>query len=173
MYMSFINIEIKARCENTEAVEKVLLQMQAKFIGEDRQLDTYFSVEEGRLKLREGNIENSLIFYHRPDTAGPKKSDISMYRADDLTALKAVLLDALPVKVVVDKRRRIYFIENVKFHLDEVKGLGKFVEIEAIDYEGEIGESRLREQVDFYMDLFNIRQEDLLERSYSDMLQRH
>ena len=146
--MSFINVEIKARCEDTQAAEQVLKQQQAKFVGEDHQVDTYFSVKEGRLKLRTGTIENALIFYQRPDQAGPKKSNISLYHADDLTSLQKVLEAALAVKVVVDKRRRIYFIDNVKFHLDQVKGLGSFVEIEAIDYEGKLGEKHLRRQVD-------------------------
>ena len=33
-------------------------------------------------------------------------------------------------KAVVDKRRKIYFIGNVKFHFDTVDGLGTFVEVE-------------------------------------------
>lgn len=168
--MSFINVEIKARCENTQAVEKVLKQHQAKYIGEDHQVDTYFEVREGRLKLRSGNIENALIYYRRPDQAGPKKSDISLYRADDLADLRDVLREALPVKVVVDKRRRIYFIDNVKFHIDQVEGLGSFVEIEAIDYEGKLGEEQLRKQVDHYRALLNISNDDLREGSYSDLL---
>jgi len=168
--MSFINVEIKARCENTQAVEQVLKEHQAKFIGEDHQVDTYFDVEKGRLKLRTGNIENALIYYQRPNQAGPKKSDISLYQAKDLSALQNVLQEALSVKVIVDKRRRIYFIENVKFHIDQVAGLGSFVEIEAIDYKGKLGEAKLREQVDRYLQLLHIRPGDLLECSYSDLL---
>lgn len=171
--MSFINVEIKAHCEDTQAAEQVLKQQQAKFVGEDHQVDTYFPVKEGRLKLRTGKIENALIFYQRPNQAGPKRSDISLYQAEDLSGLLSVLEAALSVKVVVDKRRRIYFIDNVKFHLDEVEGLGSFVEIEAIDYEGKLGEKYLRQQVDEFKELLKISSEDLLERSYSDMLSTH
>ncbi len=66
--------------------------------------------------------------------------------------------------------REIYFIENVKFHLDEVKGLGTFVEIEAIDSDGSIGKEKLLEQCNFYLQAFEIKDEDLLEKSYSDMV---
>lgn len=170
--MSFINVEIKARCENTEAIEKVLLQKQAKFIGEDHQVDTYYEVAEGRLKMRTGNIENSLIFYQRPNTAGPKKSDISMYQDKDLSVLKTVLDKALSIWVVVDKQRRIFFVDNVKFHLDRVTNLGTFMEIEAIDRDGSLGADYLRAQVDEYMQLFGIAAQDLQENSYSDMLAR-
>jgi predicted adenylyl cyclase CyaB len=170
--MSFINVEIKARCENTQAIEQVLKEHQAKYIGEDHQVDTYFGVREGRLKLRSGNIENALIYYRRPDQTGPKKSDISLYQAQDLTQLLGVLQEALPVKVVVDKRRRIYFIDNVKFHIDQVEGLGSFVEIEAIDYEDNLGETKLQKQVDHYLQVLDIQPGDLLEYSYSDLLSR-
>ena len=72
--------------------------------------------------------------------------------------------------MVVDKIREIYFIDNVKFHLDSVKDLGEFVEIEAIDETGEIGKEKLHEQCSFYLNLFGIKQEELLSCSYSDLV---
>ena len=70
----------------------------------------------------------------------------------------------------MDKKREIYFINNVKFHIDRVKNLGTFMEIKAIDKEGNIGEENLREQCKFYLDLFEIQQKDLVPVSYSDLL---
>lgn len=168
--MAHLNIEIKARCRAPEAIRAVLSNRQAKFVGEDHQIDTYYQVNQGRLKLREGNIENNLIHYNRTNQAGPKRSDVTLYQSTPGSTLKALLKSALGVKVVVDKVRAIYFIENVKFHLDQVKGLGDFVEIEAIDVDGNIGEAKLLEQCRHYMDLFKIKAEDLIEVSYSDML---
>jgi len=72
--------------------------------------------------------------------------------------------------VIVDKKREIYFIDNVKFHIDTVKNLGTFVEIEAIDQEGIISEDNLRKQCQKYLDLFTISKNDLISCSYSDML---
>lgn len=86
--------------------------------------------------------------------------------------LKVVLTQALGILTVVDKCREIYFLDNVKVHLDRVEGLGTFVEIEAIDEEGSIGETRLREQCEQYMALFEIAEDDLVKVSYSDMLLR-
>jgi len=126
--------------------------------------------ERGRLKLREGNIENTLIHYIRPNQAGPKNSKVTLYRPQDAAALKAVLLEAYDIKVVVDKKRGIYFIDNVKFHVDEVKNLGSFVEIEAIDDSETMEENVLLEQCKHYMELLEIQEENLLEVSYSDML---
>ena len=72
--------------------------------------------------------------------------------------------------VVVDKKREIYFIDNVKFHVDQVEDLGTFVEIEAIDMTGEIGKEKLLEQCEYYLNLFDISKNDLVEYSYSDLL---
>jgi len=167
--MPHLNVEIKARCANSLQIKALLLSKNARFVGEDHQIDTYFQVENGRLKLREGNIENALIHYERQNQAGPKKSEVTMYQCEPNSDLKAVLTAALGVKTVVDKRRSIFFIDNVKFHVDEVQGLGSFVEIEAIDLQGDKTEAQLLEQCRFYMHLLNIRAEDLLQDSYSDM----
>jgi len=168
--MHFMNIEIKARCQNPDQIRAILKQHQAQFKGEDHQIDTYFHCHHGRLKLREGNVENYLIHYLREDSAAPKQSAVTLYRPLPDMALKQILTQALGVLVVVDKIREIYFIDNVKFHIDQVQQLGAFVEIEAIDFSGEIGTAQLRQQCEFYMRLFGIHAEDLIERSYSDML---
>lgn len=169
--MNHINIEIKAKCFHSGKVEAFLLSNGARFVGLDHQVDTYFHVPSGRLKLRQGNIENSLIFYHRPDQQGPKQSDFSLAKVDDGATMKTVLANALGIKVVVDKYRKIFFINNVKFHLDEVPGLGHFVEIEAgnlTDPSKTIDD--LKSQCDYYVHVFEIRETDLIHHSYSDMI---
>ncbi|NBB72246.1 MAG: adenylate cyclase, partial [Bacteroidetes bacterium] len=103
--MHHLNIEIKARCDDLDAIRTVLQAEDADFIGEDRQVDTYFRVPDGRLKLREGTIEQSLIHYERPDQDGPKPSDVTRYEPDAPVKLKDVLATALGVWVVVEKRR--------------------------------------------------------------------
>ena len=170
--MPHLNVEIKASCFDPSAIRTILHAKNARFVGLDHQTDTYFLVPNGRLKLREGNIENNLIHYFRDSQAGPKKSEVSLYSTNPDPALKETLSRALGIKVVVDKQREIYFIENVKFHLDTVEGLGSFVEIEAIDTDGSLGEAKLEEQCSYYLNLFGILQEALISDSYSDMLGR-
>lgn len=165
-----INFEFKARHNDIGAAETVLQQHHPRFAGEDHQIDTYFHVSNGRLKLREGTIEQALIFYQRPDVAGAKQSDVILYQHQSGTTLKAALTQSLGIKAVVDKRRRIYFIDNVKFHFDTVEGLGTFVEVEAIDKDGSIGLDRLKEQCRFYRELLRIKDEDFIALSYSDLL---
>ena len=67
--------------------------------------------------------------------------------------------------------RRIYLLDNVKIHLDQVEQLGTFLEIEAIDETNTIGLEKLGEQCRFFMDLFNVKEEDLVQVSYSDMIE--
>lgn len=170
--MRHLNIEIKARCDDLAAVRSVLVHHDADFVGEDHQIDTYFDVGKGRLKLREGTIEQSLIHYHRPDQAGPKPSTVTRCEPEAPAALKDVLTAALGVWVVVDKRREIYFIDNVKFHLDRVRGLGTFVEIEAIGTDENADADALQAQCRRYMMLFGLSDGSLVPNSYSDLLSR-
>ena len=130
--MPILNFEFKAKATELDILEKKLLQLNPKFIGEDNQTDTYFNVSKGRLKLREGNIENSLIWYERENTAGAKQSDVLLYKHDPHKTLKDILIKLHGIKVIVTKKRRIYFIDNVKFHFDTIAELGTFIEVEAL-----------------------------------------
>ena len=105
--MSFINIEIKAHCKNIEETEFLLRQANADYKGIDHQVDTYFNVPGGRLKLREGNIENSLIYYERANQSGPKTSKVCLYKPQHDPALKEILQKSLGVFTSVDNKRNI------------------------------------------------------------------
>ena len=182
--MNRLLIEIKARCPAplskgvlSDSIQAILKAHNARFIGLDHQIDTYFRVPNGRLKLREGNIENALIHYNRANQSGPKQSDVTLLKSpNEVATLKKILTDSVGILAVVDKKREIYFIENVKFHLDKVVGLGNFVEIEAINSEnvdnteGVLSPEVLHAQCRFYMGLFDIQESDLLTNSYSDMV---
>lgn len=168
--MPILNIEFKASAKDITALEIILQQHNPRFIGEDHQVDTYFNVRAGRLKLREGNIENALIHYEREDFAGAKSSHVLLYQHQPDKTLKDILIKTLGIKAVVDKRRKIYFIGNVKFHFDTVQELGTFVEVEAIDKDGTIGREKLQAQCDEYAALFGIAAEDFCSVSYSDMI---
>lgn len=171
--MPHVNFEFKAKTGNLDALEKRLLELNPIFIGEDKQTDTYFNVAKGRLKLREGNIENALIYYERQNVAGAKHSDILLYKHKPDQSLKDILIKIHGVKVIVNKIRRIYFIENVKFHFDTIKELGTFVEVEAIDNTGDIGMETLKAQCVQYADLFDIKSSDYVSLSYSDLILEH
>ena len=164
------NFEFKAKVNCIDEYEKKLLTLEPKFIGLDKQVDTYFNAPHGRLKLREGNIENSLINYSRQNTSGSKLSQVILYNHQPDAALKQILTEQLGIKVVVDKKRKIYFIGNVKFHFDVVEKLGTFLEVEAIDSDGNIPVEELKHQCDHYFKFFGLDHKDLVDGSYSDLL---
>ncbi len=168
--MEHLNIEIKARSNKQDQVRQILQAHHADFKGIDHQIDTYFNVHFWRLKLREWKIENYLIHYQRENKEGPKQSDVILFKSDPSSSLKEILTKALGILVVIDKKREIYFIDNVKFHIDTVADLGTFIEIEAIDSDGTLAKQKLLEQCKIYLDLFKIPQEDLISVSYSDLL---
>lgn len=169
--MQHINIEIKARCFHPQTVEAFLFSHNARFTGTDCQKDIYFNIPKGRLKLRQGNIENNLIYYNRSNQKGPKQSDFYLTPVHDSTSLETLLTEALGIKVIVEKKRKIFFLDNIKVHLDEITNLGSFVEIEASNISNpEILVETLHEQCRQLMQHFYIKEEDLIEKSYSDML---
>ena len=167
---TFLNMEIKARIDDATGIRNFLFENNAKFKGVDLQQDTYFNVKRGRLKLREGNIENNLIYYERADMKGPKNSHFQLVKVTDSIQLKDVLEKSIGIKVIVQKKREIYFIGNVKFHIDEVPGLGSFIEIEASNINSDIPEEKLLEQCEYYMNRFEVKPGDLVTNSYSDLI---
>ena len=166
------NVEIKARLRDMGAAERIAVELAGpEPHARLRQVDTYFRVPAGRLKLREisGTEERAeLIVYHRPDQSGPKSSTYHVAPVDDPAALKGVLVECLGVRIVVDKRRTVYLWRNVRIHLDSVAGLGEFLEFEAVMPEGAADEEGERLVADL-MERFGTPRGDLIEGSYSDM----
>jgi predicted adenylyl cyclase CyaB len=170
--MEILNVEWKARVHSIDPHEHQLLRLHPRFAGLDHQVDTYFKVSAGRLKLREGQIENALIHYDREDQADARRSSVILYRCTPDPALKQILSMHLGVRVVVDKQRKIYFLDNVKFHFDKVVGLGEFVEVEAISEGGRYTERELDQQCRHYADVLGIRPDAYERASYSDLLEQ-
>ncbi len=168
--MSIINYEFKAKAINIRKLEQKLLELNPVYIGEDHQIDTYYDVPKGRLKLREGNIENALIYYERHNISNAKQSDILLYKLQPDKSLKDILGKLHGIKIIVNKKRKIYFINNVKFHFDTVKELGTFIEVEAIDQDQQIDVPKLKEQCDKYFSFFGLKDSDYISSSYSDLL---
>ena len=170
-----INIEIKACTSEHNFIREFLNNHGAVFKGVDHQIDTYFPVRNGRLKIREGDIENCLIHYDRDNKSGPKRCEYNIikFKPNDpvLRRLKEILMGSIGVLTVVNKEREIYFLGNTKFHIDTVKGLGKYFEIEVINT-GEADESMLKKQCENYLEKLRIKDEQLTNESYSDMMLR-
>jgi len=177
------NIEIKARCAELARAREVARRLGAVSAGTQHQIDTYFCTSAGpdagkigspsdraRLKLREGE-KTELIWYRRPDESGPKASDYAVAPVAYAEQLRAVLSSALGTWVTVEKTRELWLLENVRIHLDEVRGLGSFLEFEAVvgaDHSESLCLAGLRR----LLEAFEITEQDLIAGSYSDLLAR-
>jgi predicted adenylyl cyclase CyaB len=166
------NIELKARLTDPGAARRVAERLCVGEAEVQRQTDTYFDCARGRLKLREiEGVGAQLIWYERPDQAEPKGSDYLLTPIPEPGVLRQALASALGIRGVVRKTRRIYLLQNVRIHLDEVDGLGSFLEFEAV-LDSQTDDAAGRRQVEELRRQFGIAAGDLLTGSYGDMLVR-
>ena len=169
------NIEIKALCHNLDHVRTIANENMTDYVGVLHQIDTYFKTSHGRLKLREMNGEVAqLIPYSKDYQSGPMKSDYALLPVDEPKVVKALLDKLLGIEFIVDKKREVFLIDNVRVHLDQVTGLGNFIELEAVcalDTQEEY--IKQKSQLDRLLHVFNIKSVDLLDLSYVDYLAPH
>ena len=128
------NIEIKARCSDLERVRGIALALPGvEALDRETQIDTYFHTRSGRLKLRQSSVRGAeLIPYQRTDEA---KARLSLYQrlpVEDAEATRSLMSDLLGVLCEVKKERDVLLWRGVRIHLDQVEGLGEFLELEAV-----------------------------------------
>jgi homotetrameric cytidine deaminase len=165
------NVELKARDPDPARTLERALALGAEDRGELVQRDTYFAGARGRLKLRDQDPgEAELIAYHRPDHSEARTSEYRRVPVGaDAGALREALDGAHGTLVVVDKRRRLLVWEGVRIHLDEVEGLGCFLELEAVAAE-DSDLSLERQKVERLRGELEIEDTNLVAASYSDLL---
>ncbi len=165
------NIELKARVASLDTAREIAQRIATQDVGALRQIDTYFHVPRGRLKLREIVGQGAeLIAYHRSDAAHARGSDYHLVPIADPPLLKQALSATLGVRIVVDKIRHVLLYDNVRVHLDSVQGVGEFLEFESV-LGGEIDDAAGRAQLDWLSREFRIASADIVPQSYSDLLE--
>jgi len=166
-----VNIEIKARLKDFEALRRRAEAVSDKPVQVIPQVDTFFRTGQGRLKLRElGSGAAQLVYYERPDHDGPKHSDYRILETNDPESLKDILRFALGIRGVVRKTRYLYLVGQTRVHLDDVDGLGQFMELEVVlrsDQSDEDGQAIARE----LMTKLGVNDSDLLEGAYMDLME--
>jgi predicted adenylyl cyclase CyaB len=164
------NVEIKARIRNIAALRRTVAAIADGPAVLLEQEDTFFDCPSGRLKLRRfADGGGELIFYRRADADGPRESHFAKVSTPDPAALAALLDDALGAVGTVRKRRDLYWHGRTRIHLDDVEGLGQFVELEVVLDDGQTaadGQAIARE----LMTRLGIGDEDLVAVAYVDML---
>ena len=165
------NLELKVKYTDFTLAKKVCKCINAKNSGVLMQTDTFFNLNKSRLKLR--NINNNkfeLIYYNRTNTKTEKISEYEIIRMQDEMPVKKLLKEYLGVRGVVNKKRELYLYENVRIHLDTVRGLGRFLEFEIVcNNSKELNAAP--EKMKKLKKIFEISPKDLISLSYIDMLE--
>jgi predicted adenylyl cyclase CyaB len=164
------NLELKAHHPNLAAARELVQELGATPGGVELQTDTFFFAQNRRLKLREIQRQSAtLICYDRADEATARICQYQLVEVPEAAPLKALLSAALGVRGEVCKRREIFFWHNIRIHLDEVAGLGTFVEFEAVlNPEDDLATAQGR--LNQLRDLLGISPGDLVGQAYPDLL---
>ena len=166
------NIEIKARTQDFAEIKFRAEKLSDTPVEVIPQEDIFFNVPQGRLKLRilaSGN--GQLIYYTRPDQEGPKRSDYHIAYTADPENLKRVLELSYGIRGVVKKTRYLYLVGQTRVHLDDVDGLGHFMELEVV-MRDEQSDAEGQEIAEGLMASLGVERSDLLEGAYMDMLEK-
>ncbi len=165
------NIEFKARLRDREETECRVRGIADGPAERIRQVDTFFRVDRGRLKLRVLDGERGeLIFYERSDACGPRASTYWIHGTSDPESLQVLLSAGLGARGTVRKERWLYRVGRTRVHLDDVERLGAFLEIEVVLSEDET-EAEGRAVALRLMGLLGVGESDLVEHAYIDLLE--
>jgi len=165
------NVEIKARVADLPRLRD---RVAALALGPPQaleQTDTFFPVPGGRLKLRRfGDGAGELILYQRPDRPGPRESAYFRMDCRDPADLGAILRRRLGARGVVEKRREVFLVGRARIHLDEVRDLGTYLEIEVVLDAGEPA-ARGEREARALLAVLDVPDSALEARAYIDLLE--
>jgi adenylate cyclase, class 2 len=164
------NIEVKVRVSGLARLRTAALAAGARSSGIESQTDRYYELDGGRrvkLRVRDGGSAE-LIRYDRPETGGVRASDYEVTPVRDAAA-GACLVPKDPPVSVVRKRREVLLIENVRIHLDEVDGLGTFLELEAV-VDAAHDDAACRRQVATVLDALGLATAEPIRASYGELV---
>lgn len=165
------NIEIKAYARNFDEIRRRAESLSDEPVNVLPQEDTFFKTPQGRLKLRVLSLnQGQLIYYTRPDQEGPKRSDYHISLTTDPGNLKRVLELAYGIRGVVRKTRYLYMVGQTRVHLDDVEGLGQFMELEVVLREGQ-SDAEGQTIAEGLMASLGVESSDLIESAYMDLLE--
>jgi predicted adenylyl cyclase CyaB len=161
------NLELKCRLATCAEAHDAARRLGAVLHASLTQTDTYFRVPHGRLKLRSINgTAAELIQYERPDQEVRWSSYVRVPITDP-AALEEALTKSLGVRCVVEKLRTVYLYGTARIHVDDVRGLGSFLEFEVVETAPKAAAVLMEE----LRKAFSVRPEAIIGGSYSDMLE--
>ncbi len=172
--MAGLNIEIKLRVPDLAEVRRLAMQMGARDLGTMAQQDRFFGdTTAGRLKLRrieqDGRHVSQLIGYQRADEDRSREAEWRLEELARPDQMEDLLSLALGAGLLVEKRRQLLMLGATRIHLDEVSGLGSFVEIEhvmAVDEDPAEAQKRVNQLID----RLGLKNAEVISLAYADLL---
>ena len=164
------NIEVKIRVPEPAPIRAAALAAGARSRGVETQTDRYYELAGGRrvkLRVRDGGTAE-MIRYDRPETGGIRASTYEVTPVRDADAGVCAVPKDAPVSIV-RKRRELLVIGNVRIHLDDVEGLGTFLELEAVvdpAHDDDAG----RHQISVLLDALGLAGAEPIRASYGELV---
>jgi adenylate cyclase class 2 len=161
-----VNLELKIKIESIESLIEKLKSINAKQNSVLIQKDIYYKTPKGLLKLRIENETKTLIYYNRDEASKNRWSDFNLLKIEDDNA-EEFLSKLFEVEDIVEKERQLFWFNNTRIHLDEVKELGNFLELETLVIDGKAdAEKRFNEIVR----LLNLDLSKQIKKSYKNLI---
>jgi predicted adenylyl cyclase CyaB len=166
------NIEVKARLADLPEALQVARRISDAPMQELHQVDYFFPCKNGRLKLRVfARDEGELIFYNRPDAATPRRSEYTISKTEDAQNLCHCLKQALGMDLIVEKTRFLFRLGPMRIHIDQVKNLGNFLELEVVLANDKPKQEEALSMIRQTLAEFGVQEKDLLPVAYRDLLE--
>ena len=160
------NLELKIKATSHQSLKKILLQIGAESRGMLIQIDVYYSVPNGLLKLRIENGNESLIFYNRNENDKSRWSDFEVLKFTNGKG-EIFFSNLFDVEVIVKKERELFYYDDTRIHLDTVKFLGKFLELETLVINGKADAKKRFAKT---ISLLKLDESKQIRKSYRDLL---
>jgi predicted adenylyl cyclase CyaB len=160
------NLELKIGVTSHQSLKKILLQIGAENVGILNQKDVYYSVPNGLLKLRIENGNESLIYYSRNENNKNRWSDFEVLKFAD-SKVEKFFSKLFDVEITVKKKRELFYYDDTRIHLDTVKFLGKYLELETIVINSKADAKKRFEKI---KNLLKLDESKQIRKSYRDLL---
>jgi len=161
-----INLELKIKIDSIDTFTEKLKSIQAQQNSVLLQKDIYYKITAGLLKLRIENGTKTLIYYNRDEMSENRWSDFNLLKIDDDKA-EEFLGKLFDVEEVVEKERKFFWFNNTRIHLDEVKELGNFLELETLVINGKVDAEK---RFDDIVRLLNLDLSKQIKKSYKNLV---
>lgn len=162
-----VNLEIKVPVKSLSQFVSIVEKAGGERIYSSRQIDIYYKLNNGRLKIRDSSGEKSIIFYRRVEDGTERWSEFEVIKVDNPKIWVKFFDKFLDRLVVVDKYRTLYHLFNTRIHFDKVKGLGNFIELETKVTDGK---HKARKEFQKIINMLELETDKQILSSYSDLM---